>query len=81
MNPAEVDIKKGDRVLVQIYDKYGTLLGTRQATVIAQTRIDVYFEDDIFVLVRYPEEEGQCQGYGCVPLKQVRKVDGGTERK
>lgn len=81
MNPAEVDIKKGDRVLVQIYDDYGALLGTRQATVIAQTRIDVYFEDDIFVLVRYPEEESRCQGYGCVPLKQVRKVDGGTEKK
>lgn len=81
MNPAEVDIKKGDRVLVQICDDYGALLGTRQATVIALTHIDVYLEDDIFVLVRYPEEEGRCQGYGCVPLKQVRKADGDTERK
>lgn len=50
MNPAEVDIKKGDRVLVQIYDKYST----RQATVIAVTRIAQSLEDDMFVLVRYP---------------------------
>lgn len=41
----------------------------RQTTVIAVTRIAPYLEDDMFVLVRYPEEGSRCNGYGCIPLK------------